>query len=281
MCELLGMSANVPTDICFSFTGLMQRGGRTGPHRDGWGITFYEGKGFRTFKDPKPSCESKIAELVQNYPIKSRAVVSHIRQANRGGVNLENTHPFTRELWGRHWTFAHNGQLSGYQDLHTGRHRPVGETDSELAFCWLLKQMEDRYPEPPKDMESVFLYVAKCCDELREKGVFNMLLSDGEYVMTYCTNHLYWITRRAPFGKAALLDEDVEINFQEETTPHDIVSVIATQPLTGNEAWQRMKPGEYGLFHLGELVKNNASELVNVPFAAAKPGNQAPTEPLE
>jgi len=42
-----------------------------------------------------------------------------------------------------------------------------------------------------------------------------------------------------------------------------------------------MKPGEYGLFHLGELVKNNASELVNVPFAAAKPGNQAPTEPLE
>ncbi|HHF0485120.1 class II glutamine amidotransferase [Vibrio diabolicus] len=281
MCELLGMSANVPTDICFSFTGLMQRGGRTGPHRDGWGITFYEGKGFRTFKDPKPSCESQIAELVQNYPIKSRAVVSHIRQANRGGVNLENTHPFTRELWGRYWTFAHNGQLSGYQDLHTGRHRPVGETDSELAFCWLLKQMEDRYPEPPKDMESVFLYVAKCCDELREKGVFNMLLSDGEYVMTYCTNHLYWITRRAPFGKAALLDEDVEINFQEETTPHDIVSVIATQPLTGNEAWQRMKPGEYGLFHLGELVKNNASELVNVPFAAVKPGNQAPTEPLE
>ncbi|MFB1085311.1 class II glutamine amidotransferase [Vibrio diabolicus] len=281
MCELLGMSANVPTDICFSFTGLMQRGGRTGPHRDGWGITFYEGKGFRTFKDPKPSCESQIAELVQNYPIKSRAVVSHIRQANRGDVNLENTHPFTRELWGRYWTFAHNGQLSGYQDLHTGRHRPVGETDSELAFCWLLKQMEDRYPEPPKDMESVFLYVAKCCDELREKGVFNMLLSDGEYVMTYCTNHLYWITRRAPFGKAALLDEDVEINFQEETTPHDIVSVIATQPLTGNEAWQRMKPGEYGLFHLGELVKNNASELVNVPFAAAKPGNQAPTEPLE
>ncbi|MCV5838828.1 class II glutamine amidotransferase, partial [Escherichia coli] len=80
-------------------------------------------------------CESQIAELVQNYPIKSRAVVSHIRQANRGGVNLENTQPFTRELWGKYWTFAHNGQLSDYQDLYTGRHRPVGQTDSELAFC--------------------------------------------------------------------------------------------------------------------------------------------------
>jgi len=276
MCELLGMSANVPTDICFSFSGLMQRGGRTGPHRDGWGITFYEGKGFRTFKDPKPSCDSKIAELVQNYPIKSRAVVSHIRQANRGGVSLENTHPFTRELWGRHWTYAHNGQLSDYQNLDTGRHVPVGETDSEQAFCWLLKQLEAKFPLKPDNMKPVFAFIAQCCDQLRAMGVFNMLLSDGEYVMAYCSNHLYWITRRAPFGKAALLDEDIEINFQEETTPNDVVSVIATQPLTGNETWQRMKPGEFGVFYLGELMLNNADRLADVDFAEAKPGNQAP-----
>lgn len=258
MCELLGMSANVPTDICFSFTGLMQRGGKTGPHRDGWGIAFYEGKGFRTFKDPNPSSQSKIAELVQQYPIKSRAVISHIRQANRGGVNLENTHPFTRELWGQYWTFAHNGQLTGYQNLVTGRHRPVGETDSELAFCWLLNKMEQRYPEGPQDWPEMLRYVAQCCDELRALGVFNMLLSNGEYVMAYCTNHLYWITRRAPFGRAALLDEDVEINFQEETTPNDVVSVIATQPLTGNETWQRMKPGQFAFFHFGERIEDNA-----------------------
>ena len=100
MCELLGMSANVPTDICFSFTGLVQRGGGTGPHKDGWGITFYEGKGCRTFKDPQPSFQSPIAKLVQEYPIKSCSVIAHIRQANRGIVALENTHPFTRELWG-------------------------------------------------------------------------------------------------------------------------------------------------------------------------------------
>ncbi|STV79659.1 glutamine amidotransferase [Klebsiella michiganensis] len=81
MCELLGMSANVPTDICFSFTGLVQRGGGTGPHKDGWGITFYEGKGCRTFKDPQPSFQSPIAKLVQEYPIKSCSVIAHIRQA--------------------------------------------------------------------------------------------------------------------------------------------------------------------------------------------------------
>jgi glutamine amidotransferase len=43
MCELLAMSANVPTDIRFSFSALTQRGGVTGKHTDGWGISFYEG----------------------------------------------------------------------------------------------------------------------------------------------------------------------------------------------------------------------------------------------
>ncbi|WP_299021732.1 class II glutamine amidotransferase [uncultured Photobacterium sp.] len=256
MCELLGMSANVPTDICFSFTGLMQRGGNTGPHRDGWGITFYEGRGFRTFKDPNPSCRSRIAELVQEYPIKSCAVISHIRQANRGGVSLENTHPFTRELWGRYWTFAHNGQLTGYDELDTGRFSPVGQTDSEKAFCWLLNQLDSRFPVLPEDLEQVFEFVAKSCDQLRKLGVYNMLLSDGEYVLTYCTNNLHWITRRAPFGQASLIDEDVTIDFQKETTPNDVVTVIATQPLTNDENWHKMQVGEFNMFHFGEQIYN-------------------------
>lgn len=256
MCELLGMSANVPTDICFSFTGLMQRGGKTGPHRDGWGITFYEGKGCRTFKDPNPSCQSRIAELVQEYPIKSCAVISHIRQANRGGVSLENTHPFTRELWGRYWTFAHNGQLTGYEALETGHFTPVGSTDSEVACCWLLNQLALAFPQPPEDWSAVFKLMADCCDTLCQLGVYNMLLSDGEYVFTYCTNNLHWITRRAPFGKASLIDEDVTIDFQQETTPNDVVTVLATQPLTNDENWHKMQSGEFGVFHFGELVFN-------------------------
>ena len=90
--------------------------------------------------------------------------------------------------------------------------------------------------------------------QLREKGVFNMLLSDGRYVMAFCSTNLFWITRRAPFGVATLLDQDVEIDFQKETTPNDVVTVIATQPLTGNETWQKIMPGEWALFCLGDRV---------------------------
>lgn len=112
--------------------------------------------------------------------------------------------------------------------------------------------MQERYPTEPESAAELFRFIADCADALRERGVFNMLLSDGRYVMAYCSTHLHWITRRAPFGKATLVDEDVAIDFQAETTPNDVVSVIATQPLTCDESWQRIAPGEYVLFCLGE-----------------------------
>ena len=262
MCELLGMSANVPTDICFSFSGLLERGGRTGPHKDGWGISFYEGKGSRSFKDILPSCESEVADLVRSYPIKSKSVISQIRQANRGGIKLENTHPFSRPLWGRNWTYAHNGQLSDYkQVLVVDEQLPIGNTDSELAFCWLLEKLAQKFPKKPANMASAFHFVAKQVNQLRGLGVFNMLLTDGVYVLAFCTNHLTWITRKAPFGKATLIDSDWIIDFQQETTPNDIVTVIATRPLTNDEDWNIMQPGQFALFKYGELVSSKTLSL--------------------
>ncbi len=257
MCELLGMTANVPTDICFSFSGLMQRGGRTGPHKDGFGVTFYEGKGSRTFKDSNPSCASKVAQFIKQYPIKSCSVISHIRQANRGGVSLENTHPFTRELWGQSWTFAHNGQLTGYKkSLEIKYHIPVGSTDSERAFCWILDKMFERFGRrKPSRMTTVFRFIATLCNKLQQLGVYNMLLSNGDYMFAYCTNHLHWITRRAPFGKATLIDEEMSVDFQTVTTSKDIVTVISTRPLTDNEQWHKMETAEYQLFKFGEAIK--------------------------
>ncbi len=60
------------------------------------------------------------------------------------------------------------------------------------------------------------------------------------------------------------------INFQEETTPNDIVSVIATQPLTDNEIWHRMKLGEAGIFRFGELIDGNADKLATLPMRRKK-----------
>lgn len=253
MCELLGMSANVPTDICFSFSGFLHRGGGTGPHRDGWGIAFYEEGGYREFRDPHPSVESPIARLIRDYPIKSEIVISHIRQANVGGVRLANTHPFVREMWGQPWCYAHNGQLSGWQALPLGVYQPVGNTDSEHAFCWLMGELRRAFPEPPSEREGLWRLLHRLCEQLRELGVFNLLLADGEYLYTFCSTKLAHITRRAPFGRASLSDAELKVNFAEHTTPDDVVSVLATEPLTDNEDWVRMTPGELLVWRQGEI----------------------------
>jgi predicted glutamine amidotransferase len=254
VCELLALTANTPTDICFSFAGLIERGGNTGPHQDGWGITFYEGIGCRSFKDPSPSCDCKIAKFVSEYPIKSNAVISHIRQGNRGKVSLENTHPFTRELWGKNITFAHNGQLSKYRQLKNDNYLAIGNTDSELAYCWILNEMKKKYPQRPRNMASAWRYVAKLCEKLDAMGVFNMLMTDGVYMLAYCSNNLHYITRKAPFGEAELIDQDISINFKHVTTVNDIVTIVATRPLTDNETWTQIDPGSYRLFKYGVLV---------------------------
>lgn len=252
MCELLGMSANVPTDIVFSFTGLMQRGGGTGPHGDGWGIAFYEGRGVRLFQDPLPSVSSEVAKLVQRYPIKSETVIGHIRQANVGRIGLSNTHPFVRELNGRYLTFAHNGQLGNF-DAVPGFYRPVGETDSEKAFCDLLNRVRMAFPEPAP-IESLLPVLVDGCREYRRCGVFNILLSDGDWLFSYCSSKLAHITRRAPFGPAQLKDADLIVDFQAETTPDDVVTVIATEPLTCDEVWETYGEGEWILWCKGEAI---------------------------
>ena len=254
MCELLGMSANVPTDICFSFTGLMQRGGRTGPHVDGWGIAFYEGRGYRVFRDRMPSSQSQVADLIRSYSIRSHVVICHVRQANRGGVCLENTHPFSRELWGRYWTFAHNGQLKGFRKLKCETYRPVGTTDSERAFCWLLDRIRERFPKPPRRRETLWRFIEDVGTRLGEYGVFNFLLSDSRHLYARCSNHLSWITRRAPFGVAHLKDTELVVDFAEETTPNDVVTVVATRPLTENERWNILSPGDFVVFDGGERL---------------------------
>ena len=253
MCELLGMSANVPTDICFSFTGLMRRGGDTGPHQDGWGIGMYEDKACRTFHDPNPGAWSEVAKLIQNYAIKSKHVIAHIRKANRGKVCLSNTHPFTRELWGSSWLFAHNGQLKGIKDYPLDYYQRVGTTDSEHAFCWMMSKIRKRFRQRPKDKQLI-AYIHKLARELDELGVFNFMLCDSKNMYVFCSTRICWLTRRHPFGKARLIDTGETIDFSKVTTPKDIVTMIASMKLTNNEEWIDMQKGDLLVLRNGRVV---------------------------
>jgi glutamine amidotransferase len=251
MCELLGMNCNVPTDILFSFRGFSRRGGVTGPHADGWGIAFYERLGCRLFHDPAPSAHSPMAAFVQSFPIKSKNVIAHIRKASQGRVCVENTHPFHRELWGRSWIFAHNGLLHSIKRRRLQWYQPIGSTDSEHAFCYMLNIIRREFHEAPPPAKLARL-VRALAEDLSAHGEFNFLLCDSRALFSFCSTNLVYIQRRSPFSRAALADDDLEVDFSQVTTPRDRVVVVATAPLTRNEQWRQITPGTLQVFVQGQ-----------------------------
>ena len=251
MCQLLGLNANTPTDVMFSFTGFATRAEE---HKDGFGIAFFEGAGVRLMVDAQSARLSPVAQMVRSYPIKSHNIVAHIRKATQGEVTLANTHPFVRELWGRYWVFAHNGNLTGFAPRLHGAFRPVGQTDSELAFCWLMQELAKAHASVPS--------IAELTRTLRElatqpaaHGTFNFTLSNGQALWAHASTKLHHLLRAHPFATASLHDDDLTVNFADHTSVHDRVAIVVTEPLTRDEPWVAFAPGELRVFVDGQWLQ--------------------------
>jgi glutamine amidotransferase len=254
MCELLGMECNTPTDINFSFTGFAVRGGKTAAHADGFGLAFYEGRAARVFLDSGSAANSPLAQFLRHHSIKTELAVAHIRKKTRGKVTLANTHPFQRELWGRSWVFAHNGTVKGIKKKKLGRFRPIGDTDSEHAFCLILEELRLAFRDYPQKRTAMRQALAEIGSTISKQGTFNFLLGDGRALYARCDTRLSHIVRKYPFGLATLADEDVSIDFSTVTTPKDRVAVVATAPLTRDETWTIGTPGQMWVFEEGKCV---------------------------
>lgn len=247
MCQLLGLNGSTPIDARFSFTGFCKRGGETDHHADGWGLAYFEDNGLRHFIDHRPAADSPMANFLKSHPLRSKNLIAHVRKATVGSVSLANTHPFVRELWGRHWVFAHNGTLKDHPNkLHTNFH-PVGTTDSEMAFCWLMQELGKSHAALP-DVKELTHTLHEICIKLSQLGSFNFLLSNGEALWAHCSTQLHFVQRHHPFSKATLMDDDWSLDFSELNQPNDRVTVVCTQPLTTDETWTPFQPGELRVF---------------------------------
>lgn len=267
MCQLLGMNCNTPTDIQFSFEGFARRGGLTDEHADGWGIAFFEDSAARCFIDNTPASASPVAELIRSYPIRSKHVISHIRKATVGAVKLPNCHPFVRELWGQAWVFAHNGDLKDFQPELSGDYLPIGDTDSEYAFCLILQTLKSsfglRRPDNRPSLQDIESVIRPLCAQIAQHGTFNMLMSNGEALFAHCSTRLEYIVRAYPFKQAHLIDCDLKVDFGQVTTPNDRVAVIATTALTDDETWTPFAPGSLLVFQDGQPVLADGTPLPN------------------
>jgi predicted glutamine amidotransferase len=158
-------------------------------------------------------------------------VIAHIRKATQGRVALENTHPFVRELWGRYWVFAHNGDLKDFAPRLHGAFRPVGDTDSERAFCWLMQELAKAHAGVPTRRRADAHAARAAAAAWHAHGSFNLLLSNGRR----CGRMLHQAALAAapaPVRRRRAGRRGPERRLRALTTPDDRVAVVATEPLT-------------------------------------------------
>lgn len=267
MCELLGLSSLKETTINLSLSILAQRGENPNLHGDGWGIAFHEGNDVRLIKDAGPAKDSEWVEFVKGQDIHAHDIIAHIRKSTVGKVNYSNTHPFIRELRGTVHSFAHNGTLAGLTedpDLRLGNFRPIGDTDSEYAFCLLLERLIPLWTRgtiPP--LQERLKVLREFSDELRKKGPLNFLYSDGDAFFAHGDIRLDPITEKL-IWPGLYLHEAVGDQHHHVTEDHsesglrldcedDKVILFASVPLN-DKKWVPLERGEIVAVSRGSIV---------------------------
>ena len=274
MCELLGLSLKTEGAPRISFRAFRSRAdgdSSSTRNRDGWGIAWYpDGKAAAVFKEAIPANASTLASFIGQYErLRSRTFIAHVRKASRGEVVYRNTHPFCRELNGREYTFAHNGTLRGAEALDTGSFRPVGETDSELLLCALLRVIGTLGGISVETCSYLWDAILSI-NQLSLNGSpskINLLLSDGDTLVAYRDmfgqGSLYWLERPEHYSENVTILEDgdyrIELGIQKGESQRAVV--VATKRLTNERGWRKFQSGQLCAFQRGKLIFSSASAL--------------------
>ena len=267
MCELLAMSSRIPTTVGFTLERLARRGGLEGPHRDGWGVAFYDGPDVFVLREPKAAAHSDLGHFIEHSTPPSELVISHIRLATHGKAALKNTQPFQKALGGRVHIFAHNGELTGLEQeikYLPVCFKPVGETDSELAFCELLYRLSAVWEEAGSSMPTIGARMEKIVTfaaELRTMGLANFMYSDGDVLFVHGHRRKQANGEVAPPGLHVLEHTCDKLNAglsRSGVTMTDIcddMTLVASVPLS-DANWRPLHEGEVLAISRGEVLSS-------------------------
>lgn len=264
------MSSRYPTSVGFSLETLARRGGSDGPHKDGWGVAYFEGHDAFLLRESSPAAESDLVHFMERNGPPSKLVLSHIRLATQGEPALRNTQPFQRELGGQAHVFAHNGNLPGIREkcrLETSRFTPVGETDSEFAFCCLLERLETVWARGNGKLPSIearLEVVTGFAEWLRPLGPFNFVYTDGDTLFVHSHRRTQSDGEIRPPGLHLLVrscnEQAIDLS-QSGILMAPIaqeLTLVASVPLT-DEPWEPITEGDVVALREGVLLARHTA----------------------
>jgi glutamine amidotransferase len=262
MCELMGLCFAQPISADFSIREFAHSGIE---NADGWGLAWYPDHSVAVVKEPIEWRTSKYTGFLESYPrLLSPIYIGHVRHKTLAYAPTHaDTHPFARELEGRDYCFAHNGSLTGLAEkFPVARFLPVGNTDSEHAFCHLLDQAA-RTRDCLGSLDG-WRWLHSKLTALNALGNLNCLLSDGRRLFAYhdqarykglCLRKVRVHTREI----RRFEDADVKIDLAtEDNEPVNHGYVIATRPLSST-GWHSFEGGELVVFESGGICFSSHS----------------------
>lgn len=290
-CQLLGLNSASPTQFSIHWPGFCERGGKTDIHADGWGLAYYQETSLRQFHDTQAASESALAKFLENQSIESSNILAHIRYATHGRVDLANVHPFSREMWGIQWSFAHNGEIPMFCDHPC--HWPgdfegeyiyhaIGQTDSERFFCALLNSLRAEYTDNMPSLPRLYDSIRNICQQAvnydKEATILNFMLT--------CGPHALWVYSwpgSRPGSKVwnglhyKISDQDTSLNtgsVQLDASGTNRVAIVATKPMSNDEEWIELQRGELLVIDEG-IPYTQARDLFHVELQGRGLGSNA------
>jgi glutamine amidotransferase len=191
-------------------------------HRDGWGVAFRTGDGWRVERDTATA--AMCARYLELASIDATLAIAHVRNKTVGEISLANTHPFRRG----NFVFAHNGTVRDLAAL-VARSAPEhlaaieGDTDSERLFAFVLTHIDEA-----GDVSRGIEAAVRALYAIRDVGSVNFLLSCGTRMYAHRLGRSLYTLRR------------------------DGVAIVASEPLT-DDSWLELE--ERQLVVLDEIAQ--------------------------
>lgn len=254
----------------------------------GWGFAWYpmDDAAATVVKDPNATHETPLTRVLRDWDrFRSSVFICHTHGAAKR-VTQQDTHPFQRAWAGRDWIFAHSGELGRdlQEKLPLGESpafEPVGRTDSEHAFCWLLGRIREVGARSlgAVGWERLHGWLMEL-DAVSPTSHGNFVLSDGHDVVAHRDargQHPFFRIRRVPpHERFVLVGEKVVLDL---SSPYDVnrtVTIVSRTPLDDDPGWQELTPGEMVVMRRGVFTY---SSVGGAAPEASRPSAPAPAEP--
>ena len=260
-----------------------------GSHPLGWGVAWYpnDNQAAIVKKDPVARGTDIQLEALSDWDVfRSTVFFCKAKGAAKGYTHHE-TQPFSRSFAGHDWIFLHNGDLDKAQlaALHTDKSRflePVGKTDSELAFCYLLGKVMETEARKLADVPAEMML--NWFQQLDALGSADMCISDGQTVAcfygTKSTRSLYY-TRHQPPGQTLSFDSDtIMLDLHDPRDMFRTAFMVSSSPFEGG-SWLPMTPGQLLIVRRGSIVWNSHPNAQQFPLSAAPQAANPLTQQME